>query len=191
MSGENISLLSPNSELRIGHNTQIYVTPPPSSHNTVHSIKEISITPSITSSKDDNCDIERNRKTSSFVAGKFWFLKPGNLLTGASGGAYNPYHTIAATPSNTFKTSPSTARLNQCATNMETNRKQKKRKKHVIAAPLIPSNSQESQRKSRIRTTSLCDPTYDELQHDPKGQLIVKIDCESKEMDIDLFKNSP
>ena len=189
--GENASLLSPSSEFKIGYNTQIYITPPPSNHNTVHSIKEISIPPSITNSKDDNSDIERNRKTSSFAAGKFWFLKPGNLLTGASGGAYNPYHTIAATPSNTFNTSPSTVRINQGATNVETGRKPKKRKKTVITAPLIPSNAQEPQRKSRIRTTSLCDPTHNELQCDSNSKQIVKRDCESKELDVDLFKSSP
>ena len=193
LSGENISLLSPNSEFKMGQYTQIYVTPPPSSHNTVHSLKEISYPPAIIKSKDDNCDIERTRKTSSSVAGKFWFLKPGNLLTGATGSNYNPYHTIAATPSNTFKTSPSTVRLD-LTSNMETDKKQMKRKKRVVTSQttqIIQSNPQPSLRKSRIRTTSLCDPLHNPPPYDSNNQKMDKKDFEPKDIEVDLLKNSP
>ena len=115
----NINSLSPNknTEDKMSQNTHIFVTPPTSNPNTIHSINEISNAPNAQKLKDDNTDLDKNRKT-----GKFWFLKPGNLLTGASGaygGGYSPYHTIAATTPNTFKTSPSTARLNHFDANTD------------------------------------------------------------------------
>ena len=131
----------------------------------MHSVKEINQSQIHTQkSKDDNDDVEKNRKTSS---GRFWFLKPGNILSGgASGNLYNPYHTIAATPSNTYKTSPSTARLDLHDNTLETKMgRTKKRKKfstpfHGEKPTPFPLTVQ-VQRKSRIRTTSLCDPRHD------------------------------
>ena len=69
--GETVSLLSPNSELKFGRNTQIYVIPPPSSHITVYSLQELSKPHPISESKDNNSDIERKRTSLSSVAGKF------------------------------------------------------------------------------------------------------------------------
>ena len=68
---ETASLLSPNSEFKIGPNTQIYATPPPSSHHTVYLLKELSNHHPISESKDDSSDIERKRKSLSSDAGKF------------------------------------------------------------------------------------------------------------------------
>ena len=192
LSGETVSLLSPNSEFKFGHNTQIYVTPPPSSHNTIHSLKELSNPPPISKSKDDNSDIERKRKSSSSVAGKFWFLKPGNLLTGASGSTYNPYHTIGATPSNTFKTSPSTARLNHLEVNVESNKNTNKRnKKQFVTTQSDPLNSQATQRKSRIRTTSLCDPLHNTQQLEFNNKKTTNQNCDPKKLEVDHIRNSP
>ena len=115
-------------------------------------------------SKDDNDDVEKNRKTSS---GRFWFLKPGNILSGGgSGNLYNPYHTIAATPSNTFKTSPSTARLDlhddTLTTKMARTKKRKKFSTPFHGEKPIPFPLPvQVERKSRIRTTSLCDPKHE------------------------------
>ena len=190
-----INLLSPhkNAEDKMDLNTHIFVTPPTSNPNTIHSINEISNTPSAQKIKDDNSDIEKNRKT-SFATGKFWFLKPGNLLAGAS-----PYHTIAATTSNTFKTSPSTARLNNFDANTDSSRRfRSKKRKNVntsittqkASTTLFPT--QDNQRPSRIRTTSLCDQKHDAAIYNSTSQNNVKkVACEVKQYDVDSFKTSP
>ena len=177
------------------NNAQIFITPPTSNHSTVHSIKEISNLACNQKSKDDNSDVERNRKTS-----KFWFLKPGNLLTSSSsaahGGDYNPYHTIAATPSNTFKTSPSTARLNNYATNTDSKTLPKKKRKKTVTTtpyfgevPVLPV--QENQRKTRIRTTSLCDPKQEAHNYDLVNKTFMIKASDVKELEIDASKSSP